>query len=71
LEYLEIKTILIQEYKQKLTPFDDNDTQLAIRFIDFNNWRVDNPIELHINSSTTFLQFGEMIKNYYPELKVK
>lgn len=51
--------------------FDDNDTQVCIRFIDFNNWRVDEPIEIHINSSTTFFQLGELIKNYYPELKVK
>lgn len=70
LEFLENKTILAQEYKKEIIPFNESDTQIAIRFIDFNNWKVDDPIEIHIDNSTTFLQLGEKINLYYPDLKV-
>lgn len=70
IEFIENKTILAQEYKKKILDFNSNDIQLAIRFIDFLNWKIDDPIEIHINSNTTFLQLGEMINMLYPHLKV-
>jgi len=70
IDYLENKTLLVQEYKKELLTFGYNDIQLSFRFIDFNEWRVDEPIEIHIDSNTTFLQFGEMINIFYPNLKV-
>ncbi len=70
IDFIENKTILSQEYKKELLQFNLDDIQLSIRYIDFLDWRLDEPIEIHINSNTTYLEFGKIINKYYPQLKV-
>lgn len=61
---------MIQEYKREKLLFNQEDIQISIRLMDLPNWIIDEPIELHVSSVTTYMQLGHMINAYYPNLKV-
>lgn len=71
MEFIENKNILIQEYNKNKFEFKDNDILVTIRFIDFANWKINEPIELFVSRETTFIEFADMITKHYPNLYVR
>ncbi len=61
---------MAQEYQREELNFTEDQIQLQIRYLDFRNWAIDEPIEMHISYDCTFIQFANMINKYYPNLKV-
>jgi hypothetical protein len=51
--------------------FRDEDVLVSIRYIDFPNWKINEPIEIYIDKNTTFLEFADLIVKHYPNLIVK
>lgn len=72
LNFINNKKIFIQEIKtmNKLKDFESSDIQLTIREWDPENWKVSDPIEIHLKKKTTFFELAKILKNYYPSIKV-
>lgn len=66
------KKIFIQEIKtmKKLTDFDTSDLQLTVREWDCENWKVSEPIEIHLKKKTTFIELAKILGEYYTNIKV-
>ena len=62
---------MIQEYKESKIEFTDNDILVTIRFLDFPNWKIFEPIEMYVNQDTTFMELGDKVVKHYPKLFVR
>jgi len=72
LNFTNNKKIFIQEIKtmQELKDFDTSDIQLTVREWDSENWKVSEPIEIHLKKKATFLDLAKILREYYPKIKV-
>ena len=70
LQYGKNINLLLQEYNKEKLDIISNKIQVTIRFLDLRNWAIDEPIELLISNDCTYLEFGNIINSYYPNLKV-
>ena len=70
LQYGKNINLLLQEYNKEKLDIISNKIQVTIRFLDLRNWAIDEPIELLISNDWTYLEFGNIINSYYPNLKV-
>jgi hypothetical protein len=72
LNFINNKKIFIQEIKtmKNFKDFENSDMQLTVREWDPENWKVSEPIEIHLKKKTTFLELANILQEYYPHMKV-
>lgn len=73
LNFVNNKKIFIQEIKtmETLKQFDSSDFQLTVREWDPENWKVSEPIEIHLKKKTSFLELANILQEFYRHIKVR
>lgn len=54
-----------------LTNFDVGDIQLTVREWDCENWKVSEPIDIHLKKKSNCHDLMIILNNFYPNIKVE